>query len=945
MLFIIGFHVLPNASAGVYVNDAPYEFSITYPNGWIVDNSQDFYDYGITISDKLDWTTIISVFYYDNVGSPLSENDAIDSQKQIDRDYCANVNFSTDGVKCSNFREYPEEISTIVFEIDGYRAISTFFTYTMQYDDPNYPGQYPITGTTTNINVGNDVWQIISESDDYVFEKHFDSIAETVSSFRLVDVSESVPTFTPSSNTHYKIYFEELPEWSDFDIDSAVDDATNYWNNRDGITFSRTFNVNDADMYVAWIKNYGHSVLGTYISSAIDVGLGNDLCAGTWQPFSQQTTSETLTHEIGHHLGYDDLEYSRDTSDIMAYSNTNVSYEYEKWTETSMIGYGNPIPICTYENGITYDYRLTSDSNHTYDVFFVPSIGEFDKFIDGDDYRSTCSKLDVRNTNGSCKVNAGWYAVVYVSGGPSDTLAQYELTLSTTNLPGTPITTTSLPPITTNDTPIDSSITSTISASDKFFSAHGNEFTTVTLSGFVPEQFLNNRAPAYLTIMHEGIMIDELKVRITNQGKFSVPFQLSPDAPYGTYVVTARNGLGTFGSTTFSYGISEIIVPPSVSSNYENMSQSGGQNDLPAFKQFASDQYGFSINYPSNWIYEEDYECYDKEFSGCMLSITDDKDYWSLQLNVNLVKDFNLDYTWNSDKQYLDDGNDMLHYECENSRGEFGYDYDCSDYRLLESEVITINGQKGYFFKWSETDEYDNGTYERVIAGSIEIPINDRDIWQIFYTVLDEYSDYNLPLIEQSISSFKLHSANAQVSESSPTNEIENNMCGAGTVLKNGICVAACGEGTVYKDGKCEMIQTSTSSPNGGGCLIATAAFGSEMAPQVQFLRELRDNTVLQTSSGATFMNGFNQFYYSFSPQIADYERENPVFKEAVKVTLTPLLTSLTLLNYVDVNTEEEMLGYGIGIILLNIGMYFVAPAVLIISLKKRLDSFRGHKQ
>ena len=126
------------------------------------------------------------------------------------------------------------------------------------------------------------------------------------------------------------------------------------------------------------------------------------------------------------------------------------------------------------------------------------------------------------------------------------------------------------------------------------------------------------------------------------------------------------------------------------------------------------------------------------------------------------------------------------------------------------------------------------------------------------------------------------------------------------------------------------------SESKGGGCLIATAAFGSEMAPQVQFLRELRDNTVLQTTSGTTFMTGFNQFYYSFSPYVADYERENQVFKEAVKVTLTPLLTSLTLLNYVDVDTEEEMLGYGIGIILLNIGMYFVAPAALIIALKKR---------
>ena len=121
-----------------------------------------------------------------------------------------------------------------------------------------------------------------------------------------------------------------------------------------------------------------------------------------------------------------------------------------------------------------------------------------------------------------------------------------------------------------------------------------------------------------------------------------------------------------------------------------------------------------------------------------------------------------------------------------------------------------------------------------------------------------------------------------------------------------------------------------------GGCLIATAAFGSEMAPQVQFLRELRDNTVLQTESGSAFMTGFNQFYYSFSPAIADYERENPAFKEAVKITLTPLLTSLTLLQYADIDSESEMLGYGIGIILLNIGMYFVAPAVLIMKIRKR---------
>jgi len=133
-----------------------------------------------------------------------------------------------------------------------------------------------------------------------------------------------------------------------------------------------------------------------------------------------------------------------------------------------------------------------------------------------------------------------------------------------------------------------------------------------------------------------------------------------------------------------------------------------------------------------------------------------------------------------------------------------------------------------------------------------------------------------------------------------------------------------------------DMSEAKSQSSEGGGCLIATAAYGSEMAPQVQFLREIRDNTVLQTQSGTSFMTAFNTFYYTFSPTIADYERENPVFKEAVKIGLTPLLTSLTILNYVDIDTEQEMLGYGIGIIMLNIGMYFVAPAIVIIALKNR---------
>ena len=138
-----------------------------------------------------------------------------------------------------------------------------------------------------------------------------------------------------------------------------------------------------------------------------------------------------------------------------------------------------------------------------------------------------------------------------------------------------------------------------------------------------------------------------------------------------------------------------------------------------------------------------------------------------------------------------------------------------------------------------------------------------------------------------------------------------------GEIIINGNCVSSFGSG-------------------GGACLIATATFGSELAPQVQQLRELRDNKLLQTNSGSAFMSGFNQFYYLFSPTIADWERESPIFKEAVKLTITPLLTSLSILNYVDMDSESEVLGYGISLILLNVGMYFAAPALLITRLNKR---------
>jgi peptidyl-prolyl cis-trans isomerase B (cyclophilin B) len=124
------------------------------------------------------------------------------------------------------------------------------------------------------------------------------------------------------------------------------------------------------------------------------------------------------------------------------------------------------------------------------------------------------------------------------------------------------------------------------------------------------------------------------------------------------------------------------------------------------------------------------------------------------------------------------------------------------------------------------------------------------------------------------------------------------------------------------------------STQEGGGCLIATATYGSEMSTEVQQLRELRDNQLMNTESGAAFMSGFNELYYSFSPIIADYERENPLFKEAVKIAITPMLSSLAIME--NANSESEVLGLGLSVIALNLGMYLAVPAIVVVGIRKK---------
>ena len=101
---------------------------------------------------------------------------------------------------------------------------------------------------------------------------------------------------------------------------------------------------------------------------------------------------------------------------------------------------------------------------------------------------------------------------------------------------------------------------------------------------------------------------------------------------------------------------------------------------------------------------------------------------------------------------------------------------------------------------------------------------------------------------------------------------------------------------------------SSQMQPNPNKCLIATATYGTEMAPEVVMLRDFRDSQVVQTSAGRNFMLAFNTFYYSFSPQAATFISAHSNVRAFMKLVLYPMITILSLAAQLDTvfpsNTE-----------------------------------------
>ena len=146
--------------------------------------------------------------------------------------------------------------------------------------------------------------------------------------------------------------------------------------------------------------------------------------------------------------------------------------------------------------------------------------------------------------------------------------------------------------------------------------------------------------------------------------------------------------------------------------------------------------------------------------------------------------------------------------------------------------------------------------------------------------------------------------------------------------------------GPAQQPGEHAPEEPDTQQPEGGGCLIATAAYGTELAPQVQMLREIRDGKLLQTESGAAFMSAFNEVYYSFSPAVADLERESPALRAAVRGIMVPMLYTLPLMGLAD-GSELQTTLLGTAVIILNMAVYAGTPVAVAIG-AQRVARLRG---
>ena len=208
-----------------------------------------------------------------------------------------------------------------------------------------------------------------------------------------------------------KFYFEPLPIYAGIDVSSAVESISSSllsWSPY-GTTTRRVFNVNDADLTVSWLKDYGSHTIGQSIfKSHIKVGLGKENCQGDWQAFDAATVEKVLWHEIGHSMGYG---HSSDPNNVM-YWQMDTRFDVERYiADIVSPGWYFTYPLCSVGN---YWYSFESDDSSTgFDLYVLPpGTDPVEISMGGGLVYTGCGEANTVAYTGTCNVPAG--ALIYI---------------------------------------------------------------------------------------------------------------------------------------------------------------------------------------------------------------------------------------------------------------------------------------------------------------------------------------------------------------------------------------------------------------------------------------------------------------------------------------------------------------------------------------------------
>jgi hypothetical protein len=169
-------------------------------------------------------------------------------------------------------------------------------------------------------------------------------------------------------------------------------------------------NEEDADISVAWVRDYGTHILGESIFAAhIKVGLGSTNCVGQWMAFDANTVKKILWHELGHSMGYG---HSDDENNIM-YKSAVTRFEVDQEvSEVIAGGWYYTIPLCG--SGAYYYSFETEDPNAGFELAVLPPGVDPQEFSGGQGRAySGCGSGSWRSYSGSCAVAVG--AVIYIA--------------------------------------------------------------------------------------------------------------------------------------------------------------------------------------------------------------------------------------------------------------------------------------------------------------------------------------------------------------------------------------------------------------------------------------------------------------------------------------------------------------------------------------------------